>query len=524
MQKTIHILWRFFGLIFFLLFVNSLPLFSFAGEYWELGATTSLDFTISNSNDKSERMLDLEYIEGFNNRPLLQLDLKLFHGPWEFQTEGVILSLRPPIVFDEKTLFSPMVKLAYIEYEDEFAYVSIGRRKQSIGISDYNLFVNRDTPFFDGLNISVGKATGFRFDSLVSVSNLSRLDSINAYASSNAIVEQTYSSPLEYEYDSVNEKYVIIDSYKGDYGKYFIYHALSYVGKTWYAMIGESAIYANPKSFGDLSIFPNIHNENSERANVGMEFQFAKMFNKSTLFYATFAIDDLPVLSDHTTAYMLMKNPSALAAGLGFKWHAISGDSFQYPTLDPDKGMHRNTRFGEMQTGGLTLFLDYVGTTRWMYNRTNQHDSSEAYFNGFQSFYNYFLNPQFVSQHDHFSVPFGLKYGGDSQIFVLRSTYETEKLKISGVVELLLQGIDGRTRNADINYWGEADLSMADPDDPNYSTKWITSGDIQPKLTVLTKVETGLKKWLSVYAGSATVFSTYLPFAMSLNFGVTVSL
>jgi hypothetical protein len=488
-------------LTFLILCLCIIPnLSALSGDNWEITLEANTDINVTTLTNIPERLYDIEYIEGFNNRPLFQIDLKLFHKPWLFHTEGSVLSLRPPIFVDANTLFSPMIKLAFLEYNDEFVYLSVGRRKQSIGISNHNLFVNRSMPFFDGINLSVGKETGFRFDSLVSASNLSR-------------IHQSHSTP---EFQSSPA-----DVY-GEYSKYFLYHALSYTGKTWYAMIGESAILANPKSVADLSVFPNIHNENSERANVGMEFQFAKLFNQKTLVYALFGIDDLPALPSHSSAEMLQKTPSALAAGIGLRWHAMLGDSFTFPSHDVDKGIHKNTHFGTM-SGGLVISLDYIAASRWMYVRTNQHASSTRYFNGFQSFYNYLFNPEFVSKLDHYSVPFGMKYGGDSQLLVLNASYESKKYTISGELELLLQGKDGRARAENENYWGEAELST-DPTASTYSKNWITSGDIQPKLTTTIQVELGLNDWLSVYTGVSGTIATYLTPSVSFNLGAMVLL
>ncbi|MFA6765136.1 MAG: hypothetical protein WCR75_10875 [Sphaerochaetaceae bacterium] len=499
-------------LLVFLLTLSDIGAFS--GDWWLLQLESNLDFNFVSAIDRTERLTDGEYIAGFNNKPLFQIDLELYQGHWTFLTEGSIFSLRPPIVIDTLSIFTPMVKLAYLEYDDQFFSVSIGRRKQSIGISDNNLFVNRDMPFFDGITVSVGKDTGFRFDSLVSVSNLNQIQSKKkAYESI---------SPL-WRWDADTGTYVQIPTPLYDrYSKFFVYHALSYVGKNWYVMIGESGILANPNTVGDLSIFSNLHNENSDRANVGMEFQIATTAIDKLFLYLMAAMDDLPSQKGHQTPRMLAITPSALAIGGGFRWNPIEGKTYEYPTHDADKGIRRNTDFGSMN-GGLIFSFDYVATSRWMYVRTNQHDSSITYFNGFQSFYNYFFNPWFISNPDYYSVPFGLKYGGDSQLLALKGSYETHDVKINGSFELLLQGREGRERSVDINYWGSADLSE-DPDDWMYSGTWISSGDIKPKLMVQLSAEKGLMKWLSIYTGVSLVFSTYLPFSYTANIGATISL
>lgn len=479
------------------LFIISIPnLFAFSGEGWEINLETNLDFNFTTDTDKPIRMYDYEYIEGFNNRPLIQVDLALFHGPWYFITEGSILSIRPGILVNTTYLFRQMVKLAYLEYDNEFVYFSAGRRKQQMGVSRYGLFVNRDMPFYDGINLSVGKNTGFKFDSLVSTSNLSQLDG--------------NSSP-----DFINEDYTSdTDLFYSQYSKYFLYHALSYTAETWHLMIGESAVLANPKSLGDLSVFPNLHNENSDRANVGLEIQFAKIMRNDLLLYLMVAIDDLPAEEGHTTHDMLSRTPNGMAIGAGLKWHIINGESFEYPTHNSSRGIRKNTQFGNME-GGLTISLDYAATSRWMYVRTVRHESSQLFFAGFQSFYNYFLYPYHATPTDHFSVPFGLKYGGDSQLIVLQSSYETKNLKLTGIIELLLQGQEGREeRTFNNNYWGSADLSED-------SHTWITSGNIEPKLTVQLTMEKDINSWLTAYAGVTGIYATYLPFEAIINFGVT---
>jgi hypothetical protein len=501
-------------MIFMLLIPVSI--FSFGGDGWEISAQSSLDFNLFIPDiDRTERMYDSEYLEGFNNRPLVDLGLSLFHGPWTFQTEISILSLRPPIVLDTRSLFSPMVKRAYLEYDSPFIYLSIGRRKQSIGVSDHNMFVNRNMPFYDGINISVGKETGFRFDSLISASNTTRIS------------DYYYTSPFAWS-EKIEGKCVWVmdeneDPFSGQYSKYFMYHALSYTGETWYAMIGEAAILGNPKTPADVSIFTNIHNENSERANVAIEFQASKKFNDDFLIYIMGAVDDLPMLASHSSSTMLAKTPNAVGLGGGIRWHAIKVEDFAYPSFNADTGIRENTQFGAM-SGGLIISLDYIALSRWMYVRTDQHHSATTFFPGYQSFYNYFFNPWFVSEPDHFSLPYGSKYGGDSQLIVLKSTYETEKTKIMGTVELALLGKDAQERYKDTDYWGNADLDHENPNLNNYSTKWITSGNIQPLLVVDLTVERGITSWLTAYAGASVLTASFIDDRFVLNLGVTAQL
>lgn len=494
--------------ITFILLLFIIPItFSFAweGENWKISLESNLDFNFGSKADNI-RLYDVEYIEGFDNKPLLQLSLELYNGPWAFITEGAILSLRKPLILDVNSFFSPMIKLAYLEFDDDFFYFSIGRRKQSMGISDYNLFVNREMPFFDGLNISIGRDVGLRFDSLISVSNLSKIYPIAD--------NHWHSSPFE-KADA--------DPYEGQHNKFFMYHAISYVGQTWFAMIGESAILANPKSIGDLNIFANIHNENSERANVGIEFQFAKIIKEKFLFSGLLAIDDLPIMASHSTPSMLADTPSAVGFGLGFKYKIIGGEVFQFPSFNSDKGIRKNTDF-DLKDGGLTISLDYVATSRWLYQRSNIHDSSKEYFEGIQSFYNYFFNPQWIADRDHFSVPFGPKYGGDAQIISIKVSNETKKQKINGLFEIILLGSEARERLTDVNYWGNADISHADENDQNFSTKWITSGDIMPLFILGGSYEQGIYNWLSAYGEFKLKLSSFDSPKYNLGFGVTISL
>jgi hypothetical protein len=485
-------------MVFMLLIPVSI--FSFGGDGWEISAQSSLDINLLFPEiDRIEQMYDSEYLEGFNNRPLVDLGLSLFHGPWTFQTEIAILSLRPPIVLDTRSLFSPMVKRAYLEYDSPFIYMSIGRRKQSIGISDHNMFVNRNMPSYDGINISVGKETGFRFDSLISAANTSRMVSVDG------------ALPIYGTHD---------DPSKSQFSKYFMYHALSYTGETWYAMIGEAAILGNPKTPADLSVFTNIHNENSERANVAIEIQAAKTFKEDFLIYIMGAVDDLPMLASHSDPDMLAKTPNAVGLGIGFRWHAIRGEQFAYPSFNSDTGIRKNTQFGTM-SGGLIVSLDYTALSRWMYVRTDQHHSASTFFPGYQSFYNYFFNPWFVSEPDHFALPYGAKYGGDSQLIALKGTYETEKTKVVGTIELALLGQDAQDRYRDTDYWGNADLDDENPAAENYSTKWITSGNIQPLLVVDVSVERGITSWLTAYAGASVLTASFIDDRFVLNLGVT---
>lgn len=483
-----------------LLLILTMPSgFSFSGDNWKLGIESNIGLSFNDTVDFSSRLFDLEYIQGFNNRPLFQINLELHEGLWTFYTEGSIVSLRPSLLLDLNSLFTPMVKLAFLEYDSPFFYMSVGRRKQSMGVSRSNLFVNRDMPFHDGINLSIGNERGFRFDSLVSTSNLSRLD-------------YEHSTPFDLENP---------DPFTGQYSKYFIYHALSYVGETWYVMLGESAILANPKSLGDLSIFPNIHNENSDRANVGLELQLAKSFQQEILLYGMVAIDDLPALPEHSTPGMLARTPSAMAIGTGVSWNAIAGDTFNYPSYKSDKGIRKNTNFGEMQ-GGLILGLDYIGASRWMYIRTAQHHSSETFFNGFQSFYNYFLNPQWVANLDHFSVPYGFMYGGDSQLISFYATYESKKCKLFGSIELLLQGEDARRRAIDENYWGSEDLSAYETDPSYLQDNWLSSGNIEATGIVNIGYEHGLTSWMTGYSQLRLTIPPYQTAECIFGFGVSV--
>lgn len=492
-------------ILLFCVFISNIQ--AWQGSNWSISLESNLDFNFG-TKAQNERLYDIEYIEGFYNKPLLQVDLSLFSNNWKFLTEGVILSLRPPIILDLHSFFSPMVKLGYLEYDDDFIYFSIGRRKQSIGISDFNLFVNKDMPFYDGINISIGKEKGFRFDSLISVANLSKIHSNPS--------GHWFTSPFE-------ENNNPMEPFEGQHNKFFMYHALSYVGKSWYLMVGESAILGNPKSIGDLNIFANIHNENSERANVGLEVQFAKTFDSKFMFYGMVGIDDLPTQADHATAGALVDTPSAVALGGGISWKVNKDSPFKYPSHDPNKEIRQNNNFSlDSSDGGLTLSLDYVATSRWFYQRSNEHDSSKEFFNGIQSFYNYFFNPQWKADRDHFSVPFGPKYGGDAQIISLKATNETQKYKLSGIFEIALLGIDARERLIDVNYWGGAEI-VTDETKPNYSKKWITSGDIKPLFTADLNFEYGLHDWLTAYTGGRISFSSFTPFKYVVNIGATVS-
>lgn len=490
--------------IFILLVCISSYAYTWGEDYWNINLESNIDFNFG-ENYSNDRLLDLEYIRGFNNKPLLLLDLSFFKDNWHFLTEGTILSLRPPVVIDLDSFFTPMIKLGYLEYDNEFILFSIGRRKQSIGISDYNLFVNRDMPFYDGLNFSIGKEKGFKYDSLISVSNLNKI-----YRS------ETQPTIPATSIIGNSEK----DLHTYQLNKYFLYHSISYIGKTWFLMIGESAILANPKSIGDLSIFNNIHNENSERANVGMEFQFGKIFKDKIFISSMFAIDDLPARSDHSDPTSLAETPSAVALGFGVKWHALKGELFKFPSSNQNKGIKENTNFGEMK-GGLIVSLDYVATSRWFYIRSNTHKSSQYYFHGFQSFYNYFYNPQFNADHDHYSVPFGLKYGGDTQLLVLKGLYETTNYKISSAVEVALLGQDARERMNDFNYWGNANLST-DSSDNNYSKNWITSGNIKPLIIINADFEKGITSNITAYVGSSLSFGPENPTLFNFNLGTTI--
>jgi hypothetical protein len=497
-------------LIFLILLFIGFSLFAWSGDIWSINLESNLDFNLSNKF-ADWRLYDIEFIEGFNNRkPILELDFSLKKGFWFFITEGTVLSLRPSVLLDLDSFFSPMVKNSYLEYDNGFIYGSIGRRKQSMGVSDFNLFVNRDMPFYDGFNLSVGKKTGFRFDSLISVSNISK-------------IYQSHSTPsFKNEDDSPSTS--IESRYTNQYSKYFMYHALSYVGKSWFLMIGESAILANPKSIGDLNIFANIHNENSERANVGMEFQFAKTINSNFMFYSMLGIDDLPVLASHNTPENLTETPSAMAMGIGLKWQLKKGGLFSYPSHNFDKGIRHNIDFN-IDKGGIIVELDYVATSRWFYIRPDAHKSSKNYFLGFQSFYNYFYNPQLSpnANHDHYSVPFGPKYGGDTQLIRAKISLEDYKYKFSGIFEIVLQGWEGRERSENKNYWGNAPLS-ADESDKYYSRNWLTSGDIKPLFIINLNYERGILPWLTIYSGVSLAVSTFAPTQYNCNLGFTIKM
>jgi hypothetical protein len=317
-------------LLTLLVLVSGVSLFALETEapvLQRLGLELNTGFNINNAPEG--KLSDYEFLGGFNNRALINLDLALSRGPWNFLGEATILSLRPALLVDVDTIFSPMLKLGFLEYDDGFVFLGAGRRKQSMGVSDINLFVNRDMPFFDGLNLSVGRQEGFRFDSLISAANLTRYDyGTNKDAAENYI----------------------------PYSKYFLYHALSYTGQTWFLMIGEAAAIATPGGFSEFNIFANAHNEHSERVNVGLEIQFAKTLNRGRiLLYAMGAVDDLPSGQNDSTLADRQSYPDALAAGLGARWHVFDGVPFGLSLGQPGQGYAEQHRLRRYASGGPNL-------------------------------------------------------------------------------------------------------------------------------------------------------------------------
>jgi hypothetical protein len=65
---------------------------------------------------------------------------------------------------------------------------------------------------------------------------------------------------------------------------------------------------------------------------------------------------------------------------------------------------------------------------------------------------------------------------------------------------------------------------IENPNLNNYSTKWITSGNIQPLLVVDLSVERGITSWLTVYAGASVLTASFIDDRFVLNLGVTAQL
>ncbi|GHU21524.1 hypothetical protein FACS1894164_02080 [Spirochaetia bacterium] len=470
--------------------------YGIGNDIFDIGINANADFNFNNI-EHSGTLSDLEFIDGFNNRPLLDISLALHGGRWNFYTEATILSLRAPIILDFNSLFTNMVRRAYLEYTGDFLYFSVGRRKQSIGAAGYNLFVNRDMPFYDGINISIGKEIGFRFDSLVSWANLTRY------------------IPNEIKGDSGWEHSGVLHS------KYFMYHDLAYVGPTWFLMIGEASSIANPASLSDFNVFGSAHNEHSSRVNVALEIQGAKIFFDKLMIYGELGIDDVPTpaSSTGTDAAGKVDHPDAIAFGLGVRYHLLEGETFEYPSFDPDKGIRKNINFGLTDTG-LVLGFDYIVATRWMYKKSSSH-TAYGDFRGQLGFYNYFYTPNLFAGEDWYAVPYGLKYGGDSQLIALSAHYTSQKLTIDGAFNVVLQGWEGRETAANLDYMGEAELSD-DPDSPLYSINWFSSGNIKPQFQIQAQAEYGFFNWLSAYAGFKFQFSSFNPFVFNINIGGSV--
>ncbi len=91
-------------------------------------------------------------------------------------------------------------------------------------------------------------------------------------------------------------------------------------------------------------------------------------------------------------------------------------------------------------------------------------------------------------------------------------------------MELALLGQDAQSRYGDVDYWGNANLSTADPDDMNYSTKWISSGNIQPLLVMDIAIERGITEWLTAYAGISFLTASFTDDKLILNLGMTAQL
>jgi hypothetical protein len=360
--------------------------------------------------------------------------------------------------------------------------------------------VNAGMPFYDGVNLSVGKETGLRFDSLFSWASLTRY-------STNAAGNYDFEAGAFY------------------HSNYFEYHALSWTGQTFFVMLAEAAVISEPNSLSDFGPFAIFHNEHAGKLNVGLEVQFAMtLFAGRLLLYGTVGIDDLPTpaSSTGTDAAGKVRQTDAGAFALGATWKVFDGTAFAYPSYDPGKGIRRNTDFGYRDQGGLTLGLDYTAASRWMYKKSQDWISSnENRFYGQMSFYNYFYMPTLVAEEDWYAVPYGFIYGGDSQLIALTAEWQSLRWKVSGAFQILLQGWEARESAVNLDNMGGARIS-AGPDSPVYSMNWLSSGDILPKFMFRITAEYGVLPWLTVYGAAALEFSSYDPFYFNVNLGATL--
>ncbi|MDR1894315.1 MAG: hypothetical protein LBQ61_06440 [Spirochaetales bacterium] len=131
--------------------------------------------------------------------------------------------------------------------------------------------------------------------------------------------------------------------------------------------------------------------------------------------------------------------------------------------------------------------------------------------------------PEFIGDQQRFSAPYGLRYGGDSHLIALKGEYETERLKINGLFELLLQGYEGRAHftgqestRKNGEYYGAAEISV-NPGDPNFVNKWLLSEDVKPVFMMSLGAEWGILPWVTAYAGMSLQVCSFLP--LSYNFG-----
>jgi hypothetical protein len=478
----------------------ALAVYAMGDDTFTFGIEAHGDFNFNNA-DAPDRLADLEFIRGFDNRPLLDLDVGLRYGGFNFLAQLSFLSLRPAILVDMNSVFTNMVKLSYLEYDNGFVYLSAGRRKQSMGATGSNLFVNADMPFYDGVNVSMGKERGLRFDSLFSWASLTRYS--------------TDENTGLYNWTTSNY-----------HSNYFEYHAFSWTGETFFVMLAEAAVIADPDSLSDFGPFAIFHNEHARKLNVGLDVQFAKtLASNRILLYGTVGVDDLPTpaSSAGTDAEGKIRQTDAAAFALGAKWKVFDGTPFAYPSVDRDRGIRRNPDVGRWDKGGLTVSVDYTAASRWMYKKSQGWLSpgGDNFFLGQMSFHNYFYMPALAADEDWFAVPYGFVYGGDSQLIALKADWQTERWKVSGSLQILLQGWEARETAANLDNMGGATIS-ADPDSPRYSIDWLSSGDIQPKIMFRIGAEYGILPWLTAYGGVYLEFSSYDPFYFNFSIGASM--
>jgi len=275
-------------------------------------------------------------------------------------------------------------------------YLSVGRRKIVWGPGTYGMAISGSQPYLDNLyfNFSTDIAGKWRFG---------------------------------YDFVTLAFKHFLDIGVKADGAPQTTFaHRFSFGTDTFRVSFTEmNNIYGKVPSLLDCTPIALWHNNfQDDCSNVMVDLSVEGRIGDLRLF-GSIVMDDFKLDGEPNT------NPTAIGASAGIEWNAIAGEQYGGRDFSNDAYAIKDESFHT--AGGLNVSYEFYYCSTYMYNRAV---SGGKFTSDFQVNSN--AGPKKFYDDDAFFL--GFLYGPGSMVHLLKTSYETGKLKASLSVQLLQRG------------------------------------------------------------------------------------